>query len=125
MLYGLELFGVAFFAISGVAASRAKRPDIIGAVILAFATALGGGVVRDAILGVPAQSFRDSWYFVAILAGATLALQAPGALARFGSTLRVADAIGLGLFNAAGMLKAYASADVTPVFALVLGAVTG
>jgi uncharacterized membrane protein YeiH len=125
VLYALELLGVMAFAASGVAASRSKRPDLVGAFVLAFATALGGGVVRDAILGVPAQSFRDGWYFVAILAGATMALQAPGALARFGSTLRVADAIGLGLFNAAGMLKAYTSGEVTPAFALVLGAVTG
>lgn len=59
MLYLLEILGVACFAVSGVAASRSKRPDLVGAIILAFATALGGGVIRDAILGVPAESFHD------------------------------------------------------------------
>ena len=125
MLYALELLGIIAFAASGVAASRSKRPDLIGAFILAFATALGGGVIRDAILGVPAASFRDGNYFLAIVAGAVAALAAPSVLARFGSTLRIADALGLGLFNAAGMLKAYESGDVSPVFAVVLGAVTG
>jgi uncharacterized membrane protein YeiH len=125
LLYLLELLGVAAFAMSGVAASRAKRPDVVGALILAFATALGGGVIRDAILGVPAQSFRDTLYFVSILAGATLALAAPRLIARVGSPLRVADAFGLGLFNASGMIKAYESGDVSPAFAVVLGAVTG
>jgi uncharacterized membrane protein YeiH len=125
VLYALELLGIIAFAASGVAASRSKRPDLIGAFILAFATALGGGVIRDAILGVPAASFRDTNYFLAIVAGAVAALAAPSVLARFGSTLKIADALGLGLFNAAGMLKAYESGDVSPVFAVVLGAVTG
>lgn len=125
MLYALELLGIIAFAASGVAASRSKRPDLIGALILAFATALGGGVIRDAILGVPAASFRDGFYFFAILFGATVALAAPAAVTRFGSTLKIADALGLGLFNAAGMLKAYQSGDVSPVFAVVLGAITG
>lgn len=125
MLYALELIGVAAFAASGVVASRAKRPDVIGALILAFATALGGGVIRDAILGVPAQTFRDTWYMVAILAGAGAALRAPNAITRLGSNLKVADAIGLGLFNAAGLIKAYASGEVSPAFAVVVGAITG
>lgn len=125
MGYALELMGVAAFAVSGVVASRAKRPDLVGALVLAFATALGGGVIRDAILGMPAQSFRDGWYFVAIVFGAGAALQARGAVVRLGTTLRVADALGLGLFNAAGMMKAWASGEVSPVFAVVLGAVTG
>jgi uncharacterized membrane protein YeiH len=125
VLYGVELMGVAAFAASGVVASRAKRPDLIGALILAFATALGGGVIRDAILGVPAQTFRDGWYLVAILIGAGAAMRAPSGIARLRSTLKVADAIGLGLFNAAGMLKAYASGSVSPAFAVVLGTITG
>lgn len=125
MLYLLELLGVACFAVSGVAASRAKRPDLIGAIILAFATALGGGIIRDAILGVPAQSFHDTNYFLAIVVGSLLALQLPRVIQRFGSPLRVADAFGLGLFNAAGMMKAHESGSVDPAFAVVLGAITG
>ena len=125
MLYILELIGVAFFAVSGVEASRAKRPDIIGAIILAFATGLGGGVIRDAILGVPARSFRDANYLFAIAVGAFIALNLPRVVQRFGSPLRVADAFGLGLFNASGMMLAYESGSVDPAFAVVLGAVTG
>ena len=125
LLYGLELLGVAAFAASGVVASRTKRPDIVGALILAFATALGGGVIRDAILGMPAQTFRDTWYFVAILAGAVATLLAPGVFLRLHSPLRVADAFGLGLFNATGLIKAYESGHVSPAFAIVLGAITG
>ncbi len=125
MVYILEILGVACFAVSGVAASRSKRPDIVGAIILAFATALGGGVIRDAILGVPAESFHDHNYFIAILVGAIAAMQMPAMMQRFGSTLRIADAFGLGLFNAAGTMKALQSGAIDPVFAIVLGAITG
>jgi uncharacterized membrane protein YeiH len=52
-------------------------------------------------------------------------MRAPTGIARLGSTLKVADAIGLGLFNAAGLIKAYASGDVSPAFAVVLGTITG
>ena len=106
MIYLLEIIGVACFAVSGVAASRSKRPDLVGAIILAFATALGGGVIRDAILGVPAESFHDRNYFFAILVAAIAAMGLPAVIQRFGSTLRIADAFGLGLFNAAGVVIA-------------------
>jgi uncharacterized membrane protein YeiH len=125
VIYILEILGVACFAVSGVAASRSKRPDLIGAIILAFATALGGGVIRDAILGVPAESFHDRNYFIAILVGAIAAMGLPAVIQRFGSTLRIADAFGLGLFNAAGTMKALASGAIDPAFAIVLGAITG
>jgi uncharacterized membrane protein YeiH len=126
VLYALQLLGVAAFAISGVEASRSKSPDIVGAFILAFATALGGGVIRDAILGRPVHAFGDGNYLYVILGATLLALWLPGALhRRLGSPLRVADAIGLGLFNATGMVTALESGVVTPVFAVVLGAITG
>lgn len=120
----LQLAGLAAFAVSGVEASRAKRPDLVGALILAFVTALGGGVMRDAILGRPAQSFADGLNLVVILAAAAAALPLPIA-SRFGSTLRVADALGLGLFNAIGLIAALESGVVSPGFAVVVGAVTG
>lgn len=124
MIEILQLLGLAAFAVSGVEASRAKRPDVVGALILAFATALGGGVIRDAILGRPAQSFADDRNLLVILVAAALAL--PIRLpSRIGPTLRVADAIGLGLFNAVGMVAALESGVVTPAFAVVAGAVTG
>jgi uncharacterized membrane protein YeiH len=126
VLYWLQLLGVAAFAISGVEASRGKSPDIVGAFVLAFATALGGGVIRDAILGRPAHAFGDANTLFAIVSATLVAMWLPGAVhRRIGSPLRVADAIGLGLFNATGMVTALESGVVTPAFAVVLGAITG
>jgi uncharacterized membrane protein YeiH len=86
VLYLLEILGVACFAVSGVAASRSKRPDLVGAIAV---------------------------------------MRLPAVIQRFGSTLRIADAFGLGLFNAAGTIKALASGAIDPAFAIVLGAITG
>jgi uncharacterized membrane protein YeiH len=125
VVYVLQLLGVVAFAASGVVASRSKRPDVVGAVILAFVTALGGGVIRDAILGRPAQSFRDDAFLVAIVVGALLAMALPRVLHRMTPTLRVADAFGLGLFNATGTVIALESGEVSAAFAVLLGAATG
>jgi uncharacterized membrane protein YeiH len=125
VVYVLQLLGVVAFAASGVMASRSKRPDVVGAVILAFVTALGGGVIRDAILGRPAQSFRDDAFLVAIVVGALLAMALPRILQRMTPTLRVADAFGLGLFNATGTVIALESGEVSAAFAVILGAATG
>lgn len=121
----LHTLGIAAFAVSGVEASRARRPDWVGALILAFVTALGGGVLRDAILGRPAQSFASGMHLWVILGASALALWQPGAVRRLLPSLRVADALGLGLFNATGMAVALESGQVAPGFAIVLGAVTG
>ncbi len=122
---GLQLAGLAAFAASGVEASRQCRPDVVGALILAFATALGGGVIRDAILGRPAASFASTTHLLVILCAAAATLALPRVARRFAPTLRVADAFGLGLFNASGFVLALDSGHVTPAFAVVLGAITG
>lgn len=125
MIEWLQILGIAAFAVSGVEASRARRPDLVGAVILAFVTALGGGILRDAILGRPAQSFASGIHLWVILAASALALWQPAAVGRLWPSLRVADAFGLGLFNAVGLVIALESGAVAPGFAVVLGAITG
>ena len=127
MLYILELIGTMAFAISGVMASLGRRPDWIGAMIMAFVTAIGGGVIRDAILGQPSVAFRDPNIFYVTVVSAVIAISMSDKIERIGRTLAVADAVGLGLFNSAGLVMVLSSADqpVPYPFALVLGAVTG
>ncbi len=94
MIYGLELFGVACFAVSGVAASRAKRPDVIGAFILAFATALGGGVIRDVLCGeMPALLRPGELYVTTCLAGGVAGLAAIASGAPLGTATVVTAAV--------------------------------
>jgi uncharacterized membrane protein YeiH len=124
MMYILEMIGVAAFAISGVMAGRSKRPDIIGAIILAFATALGGGIIRDAILGVRAQTFTDATYFYVIIISSVLAMLIPGQFDRFWKALLVFDAIGLGAFTAGTLAMLLAKNNTPFPFILVITGIT-
>jgi uncharacterized membrane protein YeiH len=75
VIYLLERIGVAFFAVSGVAASRSKRPDLVGAIILAFATALGGGVIRDVLCNeMPSLLRSGERYITTCLIGGLVGL---------------------------------------------------
>lgn len=127
MLYIIELIGTMAFAISGVMASRRRRPDFIGAMILAFVTAIGGGVVRDSILGQPSNAFRDPYIFYVIVVAALFAIFLTDHIERIGRALAVADAVGLGVFNSTGLVMALTIVDhpVSLPFAIVLGVTTG
>jgi len=116
--------GVSAFAISGVLASRTQRPDIIGALILGFASAMSGGVIRDAILGSPARTFQDPTYFYVILSSVLFVFFLPDKLRQITKGLDIVDAIGLGLFNAGGLMIALQT-NVSTEFAVVLGITSG
>lgn len=124
-MYILSLIGIAAFAISGVLASKEKRPDFIGGIILAFATALGGGLCRDAILGVPSASFKDANNFLVIIIAAIAAMLFLKGIEKRNRELDFFDAIGLGVFNASGFIMGLQFAEFPAVSAILLGAVTG
>ena len=104
MRYIFEHLGVAVFAITGVLAARNKRVDLFGVVVLALVTALGGGTVRDLILGI-----RPFWTADVSFA---LCATAAAALTFFGvrrwevppTSLLIADACGLAFFTVIGTL---------------------
>lgn len=125
MIYFLDLVGVAAFSISGVMASRSKRPDIIGAVVVAFVTALGGGVLRDVILGRPAVTFTNPLFFYIIFAAAVLAILIPKRIIKFNRILLIADAIGLGSFTAGAVITSIENGTIPHVFIITLTAITG
>lgn len=132
----LNWTGIFVFAISGALLAIQKRFDIVGMVVLAEVTAIGGGVVRDLILGaIPPASFTDTPTLLIPL-GAVLLLfvlyrylgQSESlVIRRFASRLQIAvlvfDAAGLGLFCVAGAEKALAY-GLGPVPAIMLGAIT-
>lgn len=103
MMFWLDVFGIAVFACSGALAAGQRRMDLFGVVVLAFVTAVGGGTVRDLVIGnSPVFWVRDPVYaWVAIGAG----LLTFG-LAHFyrlrSETLVIADAIGLAVFTVIG-----------------------
>jgi uncharacterized membrane protein YeiH len=125
MLYFLDLFGVAVFAITGSLAAGKKQMDLFGVVVLALATALGGGTLRDLILGAyPVFWISDPTY---IFVGTAVALSI-FVLARFlrppAKTLKFADAFGLAVFTVVGAEKAL-SLGVPGSIGVIMGVVTG
>jgi uncharacterized membrane protein YeiH len=120
-----DLIGVAVFAASGGSAGVAKRLDVFGVVLVGCAAALGGGLLRDVFIGdFPPLAFAD-WRYVATAAFASLVVFfLHPQLARLRGTVLVLDAAGLGLFTAAGTLKAL-DFGVPVVGAGILGMITG
>ena len=126
LLLALDLIGTFAFALNGaLTAVRAARLDIVGVITLGAITAVGGGVVRDVLLGaLPPATFSDWRYLVVATAGALVAFLWAHRLDRLVTPITLLDAAGLGLFAVTGAGRAL-EVGVGPFQAVLLGAVTG
>jgi uncharacterized membrane protein YeiH len=125
-LLALDLAGTLAFAVNGaLTALRVARLDIVGVVTLGMITALGGGIIRDVLLGsLPPATFSD-WRYLAVAAGGGLVAFAFGRpLERLTALITVMDAAGLSLFAVTGAVKAL-ELGLGPAQAVILGAITG
>lgn len=124
MLLTLDLVGIFVFATAGGLVAVRNQLDIFGVVVLAMATGLGGGVIRDVVIGaVPPPGVADWRYLlVPVVAGLVTFWWHP-AVGRFERLVNVFDAFGMGLFCVAGALKAH-EYGLGPVPSAVLGMVT-
>lgn len=104
-----EIAGVVAFSLSGALAAVRKNMDIVGIVLLAVATALGGGIIRDLIIGnTPPNAFTEMKYPVAALcAAAVVCVWQPPSNRMTKWSLEVTDAVGLGLFAVTGTVIAH------------------
>ncbi len=126
LLLALDLSGTFVFAVNGALTGlRAARLDIIGMVALGMVTAVGGGLVRDVLIGaVPPAAFKYWPYLAVAIGGALLAFFFSRVLRRFALTIDILDAAGLSLFCVTGATKSLQyGLGVAP--AVILGAVTG
>lgn len=120
----LDLLGAFFFAISGCLLAARRGFDIVGSLLLGALTGLGGGVVRDLILGVAPNAFVRPVYLVPPAAAALLVYFFAYRVQQFVRTLLIFDAGGLALFCITGTVKALV-AGMNPVAAVLLGVTTG
>jgi uncharacterized membrane protein YeiH len=119
-----DLAGVAVFAASGASAGVVKRLDLFGVVFVGAVAALGGGVLRDLLIGaVPPYAFTHWAYLVVAVLAATLLFWLHPQFNRLRRTVLVLDAAGLGLFTVTGTLKAL-DAQVPALGACVIGMIT-
>jgi len=123
VLYGLDLFGVFVFALSGALAADRRGMDLFGFLFIALLPAVGGGTVRDVLIDAPVFWIQNSVYLWLILAAALLTFMAAPVISRVGRLLIWADAIGLSVFCATGAGKALAAGTPASV-AVAMGVVT-
>ena len=120
-----DLIGVAVFAASGASAAVAKRLDLFGVGFVGFVAALGGGILRDLVIGaVPPLAFSDWRYAVTAVCASVAVFYLHPKFNRLRRTVLLLDAAGLGLFTVAGTLKAL-DAGVPAVGACLVGMLTG
>ena len=121
----LDLVGVFAFAVDGaLTAIRTTRVDIVGVLVLGVVTAIGGGIIRDVLLGVTPATFQDWRYVTAALSGGLVAFFLGARLTRLAKPILLFDAAGLSLFAVIGASKAIAL-GFGPLQAVLLGAITG
>lgn len=125
LFYILDLTGVAVFALSGVLAARDRSLDILGVIVVAAITAIGGGTLRDLLLDRhPIFWITDITYLLVIIGTALLTIAYVRIRPPPGVSLLVADAFGLALFALLG--AQYAEAAQSPALIVVLmGTMTG
>jgi uncharacterized membrane protein YeiH len=119
----LDWLGVIAFAVTGALAASRKEMDVIGFIVLGTVTGIGGGTLRDLLLGLPVFWIREPAYLVACALVSVLvffAAHIPRSRYRF---LLWLDAIGLALFAVTGAEKA-AQAGADPIVAVAMGVLT-
>jgi uncharacterized membrane protein YeiH len=120
----IDILGTIAFAISGVLVAMEKKLDIFGVFIIAFVTAIGGGTLRDILIGnTPVVWMRDYTYILVVLGAVIFAVFFVNQLKYLRKTLFLFDTIGIGLFTMVGVEKGI-SADLAPIMGIALGTIT-
>jgi uncharacterized membrane protein YeiH len=121
LFYAIDIIGTFAFAISGVLVAMQKRMDPFGIFIIAFVTAVGGGTLRDVLIGqTPVGWMNDLNYVHAIGLAVVFAVIFRKKLNRLRKSLFLFDTIGLGVFTIIGVEKGI-SADLHPIICIALG----
>jgi len=125
LLYALDILGTFVFAISGVLTAFSKRLDPFGIFIIAFVTALGGGTLRDILIGrTPVGWMFDLTYVYTIIAGVVFAVIFRRKLDYLRTSLFLFDTVGLGVFTIIGV-ETGIEAELHPIISIALGAMSG
>lgn len=120
----LDILGTIAFAISGVLVAMHKRMDPFGVLIIAFVTAVGGGTLRDIMVGVePVSWMRNMTFVYVIIASAIFAVVFRNYLKHLRRSLFLFDTIGIGLYTVVG-IETGLVAGLHPIICIALGTMT-
>lgn len=116
--------GIFVFAITGALKARAYKMDIFGGLVVAFVTAYGGGTIRDLLIGVqPVNWINDRLAPWLVFGGTAITFLIKDHFNKFRRTIFFTDAIGLGLFTAAGIEVSLRN-NVGDAYSLIMGVIT-
>ncbi len=120
----IDILGTIAFAASGAFSAMDRKLDPFGVIILSFVTAIGGGTLRDMLIGnTPVAWLRNDITAIVILATALVTLFFGRYVKQFQKTLFLFDALGLGVFTLIGMEKGM-NAQLSPGICIALGTIT-
>lgn len=124
MFYIIDILGTIAFAISGVLVAMNKKMDVFGILIIGFVTAIGGGTLRDILIGItPVSWMKDMTFTYAILGSAVFAIMARNKINYLRTSLFLFDTIGIGLYTIVGIEKGLA-AGLHPIICIALGTIS-
>jgi uncharacterized membrane protein YeiH len=124
MFYTLDILGTLAFAISGVLVAMHKKMDPFGILIIAFVTAVGGGTLRDVLIGITPVSWMLDMTFAYVIMSATfLAMVFKSKINYLRTSLFLFDTIGIGLYTVVGVEKGI-SAGLHPIICIALGTIS-
>ena len=120
----IDIIGIAAFSIAGTFAAMEKKLDYFGIFIIAFVTALGGGTLRDILIGeVPVKWMYDVSQGLTVVISTTGALLFTNLIKNFNKILLLFDSLGLAFFTVVGFQKGV-SLGLHPVICVALGTIT-
>ena len=124
LLYYVDLFGTLVFAISGVLVAVEKKFDLVGAIIIGIVTAVGGGTLRDVLIGeTPVGWMKDLNYLYVIFTAIPLCFYFQKSIQKLTKGLFLFDTIGIGLFTILGLQKTL-GVGLSPLVAIMMGIVS-
>jgi len=124
VIYTFDLIGTFVFAISGILAALENKFDLVGAAVLGFVTAVGGGTLRDMMLGAtPVAWMQDINYFIVIVLALPVCYIGRVYIMKLSKGIFLFDTIGIALFTIIGLKKTL-SYNLSPIIAILLGVVT-
>ena len=124
MFYIIDILGTIAFAISGVLIAFKKKMDLFGVFIIAFVTAVGGGTLRDLLIGsTPVSWMKDILFTYVIIGSAIFAIIYRNKINYLRTSLFLFDTIGIGLYTLVGIEKGI-QAELHPIICIALGTMT-
>ena len=124
LIYYFDLIGTFVFAISGVLTASEKKFDVFGASVIAFVTAIGGGTLRDILIGdSPVGWIKDLNYLYIIIIAIVVSLLFKKRVIQLRNTLFLFDTVGIGVFTIIGVQKSL-NFGISPIIAVMMGTIS-